>query len=82
MFAFAGACLSDIQTTQNKDVCQTHYLSVEVPVFTAALPASTSSKFFHLDLLWVFQLQGLQFLNDPKASAGTQIVKLDMWDSL
>lgn len=68
-------------TTKYTHIKQTRYLSVEVPVFTAALPASTSPRFLHLHLLWVLQLQGLQLLNDPRAAAGTHVVALDQWGS-
>lgn len=50
----------------------TYYLSVEAPVLTAALSASSPPRLLHLHFLWILQLQGLQLLNDTRATADTQ----------
>lgn len=55
----------------------THYLSVEASVLTAALSASAPPRLLHLHLLWILQLQGLQLLNNTRATVDTQTVKLN-----
>lgn len=61
---------------------QTHtrrrYLSMEASVLTAALSGSTSPRLLHLHFLWILQLQGLQLLNNTRATEKQQshIVKI------
>lgn len=65
---------SNIQAHTHTQTC---YLSVEASVLTAALSASAPPRLLHLHFLWILQLQGLQLLNNTRATVDTQTVKFN-----